>query len=67
MIGGGDVGLTTAARLLGLRAAQTVMDGLVGRDQAQFEFTCSFRCVSLGKEDGLIQFVDAQDIPVEQI
>ena len=50
-----------------MRAAQTVMDGLVGRDQAQFEFTYSFRCVSLGQEDGLIQFVDAQDLPVEEI
>ena len=50
-----------------MRAAQTVMDGLVGRDQAQFEFTCSFRCVSLGQENGLIQFVDAQDLPVEEI
>ena len=51
----------------GMRAAQTVMDRLVGRDQAQFAFTYSFRCVSLGQEDGLIQFVDAQDLPVEEI
>jgi hypothetical protein len=32
-----------------------------------FEFAYSFRCVSLGRDDGLIQFVDAQDRPVEEV
>lgn len=56
-----------AGRPMGERAALTVMDGLSGRDPTPFEFAYSFRCVSLGREDGLIQFVDPQDRPVEEI
>ncbi|MGB0630193.1 MAG: NAD(P)/FAD-dependent oxidoreductase [Alphaproteobacteria bacterium] len=56
-----------AGRPMGERGAQTVLDHLAGREPAPFEFSYSFRCVSLGRDDGLIQFVDAQDRPVEEI
>ena len=49
------------------RAAQTVMDGLAGGDQAPFEVTSSFRCVSPSNQEGPIQFVDARDRTVEEI
>ena len=54
-------------RPMGERAAQTVLARLSDAAPAPFEFAYSFRCVSLGREDGLIQFVDAQDRPVEEV
>ena len=56
-----------AGRPMGERAAQTILSSLTGATPAPFEFAYSFRCVSLGRDDGLIQFVDAQDRPVDEI
>lgn len=56
-----------AGRPMGERAAHTFLAGLNGTPPDAFEFSYSFRCVSLGRKDGLIQFVDATDRPVEQV
>jgi NADH:ubiquinone reductase (H+-translocating) len=56
-----------AGRPMGELAAKTVAARLGGTTPGTFEFSYSFRCVSLGREDGLIQFVDAKDRPVEQV
>ena len=56
-----------AGRPMGERAAQTVLASLTGEPSAAFEFAYSFRCVSLGRDDGLIQFVDTQDRPVDEV
>jgi len=54
-------------RPMGELAAKTVLSRLDGAPSDAFEFSYSFRCVSLGREDGLIQFVDTRDRPVEQV
>lgn len=48
-------------------AARTFIARADGLPANAFEFSYSFRCVSLGPEDGLIQFVDPADRPVEQV
>ena len=52
---------------MGELAAKTFSSLNDGGILRPFEFSYSFRCVSLGREDGLIQFVDAHDRPVEQV
>lgn len=56
-----------AGRPMGEQAARTVAARLGDRPADAFEFGYSFRCISLGRKDGLIQFVDAADRPVEQV
>ncbi|CAN0390105.1 unnamed protein product, partial [Discosporangium mesarthrocarpum] len=56
-----------AGRPMGELAARTFGNRAAGAPTVPFEFSYSFRCVSLGREDGLIQFVDATDRPVEQV
>ena len=56
-----------AGRPMGERAAKTVAARIGGMSADAFEFSYSFRCVSLGRKDGLIQFVDSRDRPVEQV
>lgn len=56
-----------AGRPMGERAAHTFAARLDGASADSFDFSYSFRCISLGREDGLIQFVDAADRPVEQV
>lgn len=56
-----------AGRPMGERAARTILSRLDGAPSDPFEFSYSFRCISLGREDGLIQFVDTRDRPVEQV
>lgn len=56
-----------AGRPMGELAARTFGNCAAGALPDPFEFSYSFRCVSLGREDGLIQFVDATDRPVEQV
>ncbi|SEN81916.1 NADH dehydrogenase, FAD-containing subunit [Rhodospirillales bacterium URHD0017] len=48
---------------MGAAAARTVAALLSGRELPGFEFDYLFRCVSLGRADGLIQFVDSRDRP----
>lgn len=56
-----------AGRPMGELAAHTFSSRLTGAPADPFDFSYSFRCVSLGREDGLIQFVDATDRPVENV
>jgi len=56
-----------AGRPMGELAARTFAARLNGRSPEPFEFRYSFRCVSLGREDGLIQFVDAADRPAAEV
>lgn len=56
-----------AGRPMGEAVARTVAGMVEGGPADPFEFSYSFRCISLGREDGLIQFVDARDRPVEQV
>jgi len=48
---------------MGVAAARTLTALLAGRAPPAFEFDYLFRCVSLGRRDGLIQFVDSRDRP----
>lgn len=56
-----------AGRPMGELAARTIANVIKGTPLDSFDFSYSFRCISLGREDGLIQFVDARDRPVEQV
>lgn len=56
-----------AGRPMGELAARTFAARLNGRSPEPFEFRYSFRCISLGREDGLIQFVDAADRPAAEV
>ena len=56
-----------AGRPMGEGAARTFDARLNGARPDAFTFGYSFRCISLGREDGLIQFVDATDQPVEEV
>lgn len=55
-----------AGRPMGEAAARTVASLLKGEDPPPFEFAYTFRCVSLGRDDGLIQFVDRTDVPARE-
>lgn len=50
------------ARPMGAAAASTVAALVRGRAPKPFGFGYAFRCMSLGRHDGLIQFVDARDV-----
>ena len=54
-------------RPMGERAARTILGRVTSSAHDPFSFGYAFRCVSLGREDGLIQFVDAQDRPLEEV
>lgn len=65
---GGKCRMSCAAgRPMGELAARTVAGLANGGAGERFAFGYSFRCVSLGREDGLIQFVDKTDRPVETV
>lgn len=65
---GGKCRMSCAAgRPMGELAAKTVAGIANGGAQDPFRFSYAFRCVSLGRDDGLIQFVDGTDRPVEQV
>ncbi|WP_027942091.1 NAD(P)/FAD-dependent oxidoreductase [Amycolatopsis taiwanensis] len=55
-------GLPTAAHAVGALA-----DRLAGRTPKPLDFGYRFRCISLGRRNGLIQFVRADDSPVERV
>lgn len=62
---GGPCRMSCAAgRPMGEAAARTVAALLSGSEPPAFEFGYTFRCISLGRSDGLIQFVDEADAPV---
>jgi NADH dehydrogenase FAD-containing subunit len=56
-----------AGRPMGAAAARAIAALASGREPEPFRFGYIHRCISLGREDGLIQFVDAQDAPLPLI
>jgi NADH dehydrogenase FAD-containing subunit len=54
-------------RPMGQAAADAVRALATGGTPASFAFGYAFRCMSLGRADGLIQFVDTQDRPTADI
>ncbi|MBK18091.1 MAG: oxidoreductase [Rhodospirillaceae bacterium] len=54
-------------RPMGEMAAKTILGRLLAESSTPFEFGYSFRCISLGREDGLIQFVDEKDCPTDDV
>ncbi|MFO0937232.1 MAG: FAD-dependent oxidoreductase [Gemmataceae bacterium] len=65
---GGPCRMSCAAgRPMGEAAAATTLALLEGTAPPAFRFAYTFRCVSLGRNDGLIQFVDFQDRPSDDI
>ena len=52
---------------LGAHAGDNVVASLRGQATRPFAFGYIFRCISLGRQDGLIQFVDACDRPRDRI
>lgn len=55
-----------AGRPMGEAAAAGLARLIAGQQPEPFAFRYSFRCLSLGREDGLIQFVDENDAPVRE-
>lgn len=56
-----------AGRPMGEGAAASVINLFKDEVAPEFKFGYVFRCVSLGREDGLIQFVDLTDRPLQEI
>ncbi len=52
---------------MGAYAADDLAARLRGKAHRPYDFAYSFRCISLGRRDGLIQFVDADDQPKKRI
>ncbi|MBN6039214.1 NAD(P)/FAD-dependent oxidoreductase [Amycolatopsis sp. 195334CR] len=48
-------------------ASKAITDRLAGRTPKPLEFRFFNQCISLGRRDGLIQFVRADDSPVEKV
>lgn len=49
------------------QAARAIADGLAGRSPRPLRFRYLNQCISLGRRDGLIQFVHADDSPREAV
>lgn len=56
-----------AGRPMGEAAAASALALLDGAKPAAFHFAFTFRCISLGRQDGLIQFVDVMDRPLAEV
>jgi NADH dehydrogenase FAD-containing subunit len=52
-----------SAMPLGAHAGENVRRRLRGEELQPFSFGFQIRCISLGRKDGLIQFVDPDDTP----
>jgi NADH dehydrogenase FAD-containing subunit len=52
---------------MGAQAADNVRARLAGESERAFGFGYFAQCISLGRRDGLIQFVQADDTPVERV
>ncbi|MEO6195767.1 MAG: FAD-dependent oxidoreductase [Thermoanaerobaculia bacterium] len=52
---------------LGAHAGGNVRRLLRGQEPAPFSFGFAIRCISLGRKDGLVQFVDPDDTPREKV
>jgi NADH dehydrogenase FAD-containing subunit len=52
---------------MGAQAGENVVRRLHGEEPAPFDMAFQIRCISLGRKDGLVQFVEGDDTPVEKI
>lgn len=63
-IGAGALRMGSATALaMAPAGARTVLSLLAGREPPAFRFVYLFRNISLGRHDGLVQFVDRDDVP----
>jgi NADH dehydrogenase FAD-containing subunit len=56
-----------SAQPMGAHAGANLAAIVAGNQPEPFRFGFFIRCVSLGRHDGLVQFVDAQDRPTERV
>lgn len=52
---------------MGAQAANNVVADVLGRPPTPFRFAFALRCISLGRRNGLIQFVKQDDVPIERV
>lgn len=52
---------------MGAYAGDALAKAMAGEPIRPFRFAYKLRCISLGRRDGLIQFVDEQDDPIDRI
>ncbi|APU14046.1 MULTISPECIES: NAD(P)/FAD-dependent oxidoreductase [Actinoalloteichus] len=66
--GGRELRMACAtAKPIGQHAADSIAARLAGRTPRPFRFRYLIQCISLGRADGLVQFVDAVDGPKERV
>jgi len=56
-----------AGRPMGELAAKIALGRVMSSANDPFKFGYKMRCLSLGRKDGLIQFVDVEDRPLEEV
>jgi NADH dehydrogenase len=56
-----------SAMPLGAHAGESLLRRLRGEEPAPFAFGFTIRCISLGRKDGLVQFVEPDDTPLPRI
>lgn len=65
---GGTTRMSCAAAMpLGAHAGENVRRRLEGRAAEPFAFAFALRCISLGRRDGLVQLVHADDAPKDRV
>jgi NADH dehydrogenase FAD-containing subunit len=52
---------------MGAHAGENVRRMLRGEEPAPFDFGFAIRCISLGRKEGLVQFVDPEDAPKAKV
>lgn len=52
---------------LGAHAADNVVASVTGNEGRPFRFSYFIQCISLGRHDGIIQRVDAVDVPTDRV
>ena len=52
---------------MGAHAGENIARLLRGEEPAPFDMAFQIRCISLGRKDGLVQFVEGDDTPLEKI
>lgn len=56
-----------SAMPLGAHAGESLLRRLRGEEPEPFAFGFSIRCISLGRKDGLVQFVEPDDTPLPRV
>jgi NADH dehydrogenase FAD-containing subunit len=52
---------------MGAHAGENVLRLLRGEEPAPFDFGFAIRCISLGRKEGLVQFVETDDVPKAKV